>query len=163
MKQLLLILLFSSISLAATIPSCSYLSTGMNPTIHEKRVIMGLESILNGSNKLPSGMILDDVKAMFGYYAKQGGALSQIPNVSSVIAPPAQIPNSTKVEPGYTLVGKCQNLLQKDWLAYCQNNLVGFDCFCSGCEKKPAILKAWNETRMSIMHNMELVRNCRYS
>jgi hypothetical protein len=151
--------------LAYTIPACSYEVTNLTPLIHRQNTINGLFKILKGTKALPNNTNMAEIQAFYNSLANQGEqTLPQIPPDLLVNATPAQIPaqsNGTGTK-NITTVGKCKNDQNRDWLAYCQNNLVGFDCFCSGCEKNPTIFAAWKATKDGIIAKIAEVQRCVY-
>jgi len=121
--------------------------------------IINLKAYLNGTlnlniTKAEAKTILDGLNMMVG---KQAELLRPITSKSASTAiPPALVPTNSTTVGGKisknTTVKPCTTQKENDWMAYCQSNLVGFDCF-----------NANKDTKEMIMRNMAEIHGCRYA
>jgi hypothetical protein len=161
MKAFILIFLIGTAyatPLASANQSFSYLVTGMTPEKHHNALISGLKAVINGT-KTNSYLTITSAKSWLESLTNQGVASIDISH-SNLSIPPALNPVLPRNETGNTTL--CQSDRERDWQSYCQSNILGSDCFCFGCEKKPSVFANWNTTKNMIMKNMEQIRKCVY-
>jgi hypothetical protein len=113
------------------VPSYSYLRTGMTPFKAQQQYEK--------------------------FVGNQAGLLSNITakKPAPIANPPALVPtNSTTVGGALnrTVSKPCTTQKENDWMAYCQSNLMGFDCW-----------NANKDTKEMIMRNMAEIRGCVYA